>query len=184
MRPASLLLVLSLLLPAGLPAAAQAPGVGADAAPFSFVAFGDMPYCSPARPQDCAAEEGRVARLVDEINEARPAFSIFVGDTKGGSDVCTDAKLLGPFAWMSLSAAPLVYTPGDNEWTDVYRDFPSEDPLVWLQKVRKIYFAEERSLGRAPIPLYFEAAGDVVCQRHPARVERGDCLAHLARPVA
>ena len=37
---------------------------------------------------------------------------------------------------------------------------------------------------RAPIPLHFEAAGDVVCQRHPARVERGDCLAHLARPVA
>jgi predicted deacylase len=37
--------------------------------------------------------------------------------------------------------------------------------------------------GRAPIPLHFAAAGDVVCQRHPARVERGDCLAHLARPV-
>ncbi|MCC6719765.1 MAG: succinylglutamate desuccinylase/aspartoacylase family protein [Acetobacteraceae bacterium] len=38
--------------------------------------------------------------------------------------------------------------------------------------------------GRAPIPLHFEAAGEVVCQRHPARVERGDCLAHLARPAA
>jgi predicted deacylase len=38
--------------------------------------------------------------------------------------------------------------------------------------------------GRTPIPLYFEAAGEVVCQRHPARTERGDCLAHLARPVA
>jgi predicted deacylase len=38
--------------------------------------------------------------------------------------------------------------------------------------------------GRAPIPIHFEAAGDLVCQRHPARVERGDCLAHLARPVA
>jgi uncharacterized protein len=37
---------------------------------------------------------------------------------------------------------------------------------------------------RAPIPLYFEAAGDVVCQRHPGRVERGDCVAHLAWPVS
>lgn len=36
---------------------------------------------------------------------------------------------------------------------------------------------------RAPIVLRFEGAGDVVCQRHPARVERGDCVAHLARPV-
>jgi predicted deacylase len=37
--------------------------------------------------------------------------------------------------------------------------------------------------GRAPLTLCFEGAGHVVCQRHPARVERGDCLAHLARPV-
>ena len=38
--------------------------------------------------------------------------------------------------------------------------------------------------GRESIRVHFEGAGDVVCQRHPARVERGDCLAHLARPVA
>jgi uncharacterized protein len=33
---------------------------------------------------------------------------------------------------------------------------------------------------RVPIALHFERAGDVVCQRHPARVDRGDCVAHLA----
>ena len=42
-----------------------------------------------------------------EINQAQVAFSVFVGDTKGGSDVCSDAKILGPFAWMSLSNAAL-----------------------------------------------------------------------------
>lgn len=36
--------------------------------------------------------------------------------------------------------------------------------------------------GRAPLPVVFEGEGDVVCKRHPARVERGDCLAHLAVP--
>jgi len=158
MRPASLLLVLSLSLPAGLPAFAQAPGVGADAAPFSFVAFGDMPYCSPVRPQDCAAEEGRVARLVGEINEARPAFSIFVGDTKGGSDVCTEAKLLGPFAWMSLSAAPLVYTPGDNEWTDCWQDRGGRyNPLERLALIRSRFFADSSSLGRQKMELVRQA---------------------------
>ena len=45
----------------------------------------------------------------------------------------------------------------------------------------ELFFPENP--GRAPIRLHFEAAGDVVCQRHPARVERGDCVAHLARPV-
>ena len=28
-----------------------------------------------------------------------------------------------------------------------------EDPLVWLAKVRRMYFAEERSMGRNPMPL-------------------------------
>ncbi|OSQ55736.1 hypothetical protein MCRY_20205 [Marivita cryptomonadis] len=35
---------------------------------------------------------------------------------------------------------------------------------------------------RPAIDMLFERAGDVVCQRHPARVDRGDCVAHLAGP--
>lgn len=38
--------------------------------------------------------------------------------------------------------------------------------------------------GRAPLPVAFEGAGEVVCKRHPGRVERGDCVAHLATPVS
>jgi hypothetical protein len=34
--------------------------------------------------------------------------------------------------------------------------------------------------GRAPVPCFFKRDGLVICQRHPARVERGDCVAHLA----
>ena len=33
---------------------------------------------------------------------------------------------------------------------------------------------------RAPVPCYFRRAGMVICQRHFGRVERGDCVAHLA----
>jgi len=36
---------------------------------------------------------------------------------------------------------------------------------------------------RPPEEVRFDASGVVVCQRHPARVERGDCVAHLAAPV-
>jgi hypothetical protein len=147
-----LLLALSLAVP---PAAAQSPE------PFTFAAFGDMPYCLPTAPQDCAGEEGRVARLVTAINEARPAFSIFVGDTKGGSDVCTDAKVLGPFAWMSLSNAPLVYTPGDNEWTDCWQDRGGRyDPLERLALIRTRFFADANSLGRQRMPLVRQADAD------------------------
>ena len=33
---------------------------------------------------------------------------------------------------------------------------------------------------REPVPCYFRRSGLVVCQRHFGRVERGDCVAHLA----
>jgi uncharacterized protein len=38
--------------------------------------------------------------------------------------------------------------------------------------------------GAAPIEVRFETAGLVICARVPARVERGDCLYHLAREDA
>jgi predicted deacylase len=33
---------------------------------------------------------------------------------------------------------------------------------------------------REPVPAHFSRAGMVICRRHPGRVERGDCVAHLA----
>jgi len=33
---------------------------------------------------------------------------------------------------------------------------------------------------RSPRPVTFQRAGMVICKRHPGRVERGDCVAHLA----
>jgi hypothetical protein len=144
-----LLACLALLLLAAPPARAQ---------PFHFVAFGDMPYCLPTAPQDCPGEEGRVARLMGEINRAAPAFSIFVGDTKGGSDVCSDAKVLGPFAWMSLAEGALIYTPGDNEWTDCWQDRGGRyDPLERLALIRQRFFRDALSLGRRPIELVRQA---------------------------
>lgn len=150
---------LTLALLAGL-ALLPAPPAGAQAPPepFSFAAFGDMPYCQPAAPQDCPGEEGRVARLMRDINAARPAFSIFVGDTKGGSEICSDDKVLRAFSWMSLADHPLVYTPGDNEWTDCWQDRGGRfDPLERLALIRSRFFPDEMSLGRRPMRLTRQA---------------------------
>lgn len=148
------LALLALLLAA--PAAAE---------PFRFVAFGDMPYCLPSRPQDCPAEEGRVAALMRDINTARPVFSIFVGDTKGGSELCTDERVLRAFSWMSLANHPLVYTPGDNEWTDCWQDRGGRfDPLERLALLRARFFARAESLGR---PMALTRQADIDPARAP-----------------
>jgi hypothetical protein len=153
--PALLALAAALAAPlalAGRPAAAQ---------PFSFVAFGDMPYCQPTAPENCPAEEGRVARLMRIINEARPAFTIYVGDTKGGSEICSDDKILRAFSFFTLATHPLVYTPGDNEWTDCWQDRAGRfDPLERLALIRGRFFADANSLGRARMPLTRQADAD------------------------
>ncbi|MDO9707249.1 hypothetical protein [Paracraurococcus lichenis] len=152
------LLLLAGLLGLALPA----PYKHALAEPVRFVAFGDMPYCRPEAPERCAAEEGRVARLMAQINAARPAFSIFVGDTKGGAELCTDEKVLRALSWMTLADQPLVYTPGDNEWTDCWQDRAGRyDPLERLALIRQRFFPRAESLGRRPMPLARQAAPTV-----------------------
>jgi uncharacterized protein YkuJ len=115
---------------------------------FDFVALGDMPY---KLPDDYA----RFERLIDTINQAKPAFSIHVGDIKSGSSPCTDeafGKVLSEFASFEQ---PLVYTPGDNEWTDCHREKAGKfDPRERLSKVRSMFFATPgTSLGKASMPV-------------------------------
>lgn len=113
---------------------------------FSFAALGCMPYGEANYPA--------FERLIAEINRHAPAFTVHCGDTKGGSERPTEAFLLRMKTWFDSFDGPLMYTPGDNEWTDVHRESNGrQDPLVWLGKVRATYFAEERSLGRNPLPL-------------------------------
>ena len=59
------------------------------------------------------------------------------------------------------------------------------EPLVDLgtevekgQLAGQIHFVDNPA--RAPVQVYFRRAGMLVCQRHFGRVERGDCVAHLA----
>lgn len=124
----------------------RAAADGAPAERFSFVALGCMPYGPATFPA--------YKRLLAEINRHAPAFTVHCGDTKSGSEPPTDALLQQVRTWFDLLDGPVMYTPGDNEWTDVHRIGAGvHDPLVWLAKVRRLYFAEERSMGRRPIPL-------------------------------
>jgi hypothetical protein len=115
---------------------------------FTFAAIGCMPY---ARYPDAAPA---FARVIAEINRHAPAFAVHLGDTIGSDDRCTDEALLRRRDDFNTFTTALVYTPGDNEWTDAHRPISGGYvPTERLAKLRELYFAEERSLGRNPIPL-------------------------------
>ncbi len=122
--------------------------VPALAQPFHFVALGDLPY----GPHDKAGPPYRA--LIAAINRDRPAFSIHVGDIKSGSSVCSDEEFERQRGHFMLFDAALVYTPGDNEWTDCHRHSNgSFEPVERLQLLRRLFFTPGRSLGQKPLPL-------------------------------
>jgi hypothetical protein len=116
---------------------------------FEFVAFGDMPYTTQSVDRDQA-----FARLIAAINAIQPAFSIHVGDIKSGGTRCDDATFEKIKAYFMTFQQPLVYTPGDNEWTDCHRTSNGAfDPLERLEKLRALFFPQATSLGKQTLAL-------------------------------
>jgi hypothetical protein len=120
-------------------------------ADFTFAAFGDTPYTED--------EEARFVGMIAEINRERPAFSVHVGDFKSGWSPCTDALFVQRRDQFALFHQALIYTPGDNEWSDCWRSWgASRDPLERLQKLRGLFFADGFSLGQQKVALARQSA--------------------------
>lgn len=113
---------------------------------YDIALTGDEPYG--------VANEPRFERVIADINRQNVEFAVHIGDTKSGSTRCDDAhytKILGYFN--SFNKA-LIYSVGDNEWTDCMRaNNGGFDPLDRLALIRKTYFATNMSPGRAPVQL-------------------------------
>ncbi len=120
-------------------------GAGAPPKSFQFVALGDMPYQR--------ADHKRFQALIAAINETKPAFSIHIGDLKGGGSPC-GTEIDRARAYFDLFENPLVYTPGDNDWTDCHRRGAGGfDPRERLAYLREQFFPGPRSLGVNTMPL-------------------------------
>ncbi|MBL8439079.1 MAG: metallophosphoesterase [Zoogloeaceae bacterium] len=155
----------AMLVPCG---AAQA-----DASPFSpsrgvisLAVFGDSPYGTT--PTD-TAEFDASPSFIDAIN-ADPDVSLVlhVGDIHSGKQYCTEAYDRSVYELWTAFQHPLIYTPGDNEWTDCHKtgegggaynittgqidyktdpagnliNYAGGDPIANLDLVRSIFFAE------------------------------------------
>ncbi len=144
-------MVAAVLLATHAATAQPAPGDGA----FAFVAIGDVPYYRGG------AGEAHYERLFDAIAAARPEFLIHVGDIKSGSSPCSDERFETERARMNGFDGAVIYTPGDNEWTDCHRGRAGGyDPEERLARLRAVFFADDRSLGRRPIELLRQPSVD------------------------
>ncbi|GAA4369976.1 hypothetical protein [Agromyces bauzanensis] len=114
---------------------------------FSFAVIGDVPYGS--------AQIARFPAMVSELNEQEDLrFVSHVGDIKAGSALCTDEYFAAIKAQFDRFEAPLVYTPGDNEWVDCHRtNNGSFDPLERLEALRSVFFSDPGKTLGANMPV-------------------------------
>jgi len=128
--------------------------------------YGDAPYGTT--PTDTAEQQATPA-FIESIN-ADPDVSLVlhVGDIHSGKQFCTQTYDQTIYNLWTAFQSPLVYTPGDNEWTDCHKtgegggaynpktgqidykvdaagnliDYAGGDPIANLQLVRSIFFSQ------------------------------------------
>jgi hypothetical protein len=121
--------------PPAPPVSPGAPPAGpAPAGSFKIGLIGDTGY-SKAQDSNLIAMRSRMA-------QEPLAFVVHDGDIQAQNTPCTDDRLYYVLRVFDGFAAPLVYTPGDNEW----KSCPNPQPR--LEAIRRIFFSTNETLGR------------------------------------
>jgi hypothetical protein len=117
--------------------------------------FGDVPYNAQGKAD--------YPYLLRDINESKVAFSVFDGDLKSGGDgPCNDALYTTAIANFNSLRRPLVWVPGDNDWTDCWGRYGpgtgTDDPLERLAHERALFASTSQSLGQKTLTLTRESS--------------------------
>jgi hypothetical protein len=116
--------------------------------PLKVALWGDEFYSD-----DEAVKLIQIEQTINSMNKHNLDFTLFAGDTKNGSSLCTNQAIGQDVSdiFNSLNA-PTLYSLGDNEWTDCHRvSNGSYDPLERLSYLRSLFFSENLSQGRHPM---------------------------------
>ncbi len=117
---------------------------------FSFAVLGDAPYYF--------WEDLQYGQVLKELDSNDLSLVIHVGDIFWRP--CSDERYRRSLAWYNALRHPVIFTPGDNEWSDCWE--PGSGgyaPLERLARLRELFFADpRRSLGGVPLALDSQAA--------------------------
>jgi hypothetical protein len=109
-----------------------------------------MPYGAQGRAE--------YPNLLADVNGSDVQFSVFDGDLKAGGDgACVDSLYTTAIANFDTLKRPLVWLPGDNDWTDCWGRYgPGTggfDPIERLNHERQLFASTDQSLGQRTLTL-------------------------------
>lgn len=124
--------------------------------PYAIGLWGDLPY---------SAEQATVIpNLIADMNSQELAFTAHDGDLRQGSGApnCADGSIYTrATGYFGSLAAPAIFTPGDNDWTDCDRKSLGVDGRNSLQELdneRAFFFATPYTLGQTQFLQEVQAA--------------------------
>jgi hypothetical protein len=120
---------------------------------FTFALIGDLGYVP--------SEEAWTENVFSEVSaDTALSFVVHDGDLSSPRFGCTDEMVQRRLAQFNSIPHPVIYTPGDNEWTDCHdgQNVPGGNPLEPLAKLREVFFQADHSLGRRTLPLLRQSA--------------------------
>ncbi len=162
---AALVLSVAVAAPAAASARHHDHDRGHDSRSFTYAVYGDAPYGTT--PTDTSETDATPA-FIRAVNADKAVSTVLhVGDIHSGSQYCTEAYDQQIADLWADFADPMVYTPGDNEWTDCHKkkegggaydpttgqidfvqdpdgnpvDYAGGNPVDNLALVRSIFFA-------------------------------------------
>src|SRR3569832_2953041 len=97
--------------------------------------------------------------FIKTINDDRDvSLVLHVGDIHSGKQTCSQTNDQSIYDLWTAFQSPVVYTPGDNEWTDCHKSKEGGlDPLANLGYVRDIFFATPGNAIAVDKPLISQA---------------------------
>lgn len=119
-------------------------GIGGESgnanAEYAIGAWGDLPY------SEVQATVG-MPNMIADMNSQKLAFTVHDGDLKQGTGPCDNALYDRTLGFFSALEAPVVFTPGDNDWTDCDRN-AGVSSLERLSHERELFFSTHSTLGQ------------------------------------
>jgi hypothetical protein len=141
---------------AGMAQGSESPGQGGGPEAYTIGLFGDMPYNAQGKAD--------YPYLLRDVNDSKVSFSMFDGDLKAGGDgPCSDSLYTNAIAGFNSLERPLVWVPGDNDWTDCWGRYgpataPFSDPIERLNHERQLFTSTSQSMGKKTLTLTRESS--------------------------
>ncbi|MGH9721241.1 MAG: hypothetical protein ACRD8O_13580 [Bryobacteraceae bacterium] len=125
---------------------------------FEFAVIGDQPYIPAAingsgqkvQVYPSPAYNNQIA----DVNKEKVEFTVHIGDIKAGDTLCEDNVYQQNLALFNTFKSAVIFTPGDNEWTDCHRaNNGGMNPIERLTFLRTTFYPTNQSLGQKKIGL-------------------------------